>query len=85
MKKLISNAGLAEDKDLIANINKISKECQICRVYKRPFPNPVVKLLATEFNKVVAMDIKVFRNMYELHLIDHVTRFSAAAKAERER
>ena len=42
LKKLISNAGLAEDKDLIANINKISKECQICRVYKRPFFKPIV-------------------------------------------
>ena len=30
--KLISNAGQAEDKDLIDNISKISKECQICRV-----------------------------------------------------
>ena len=25
------------------------------------------------------MDIKIFRNIYILHLIDHVTRFSAAA------
>ena len=40
--KLISNVGLAEDKDLIDNINKINKECQICRVYKKPFPKPVV-------------------------------------------
>ena len=31
--KLISNAGQAEDKDLIDNISKISKECQIYRVY----------------------------------------------------
>ena len=34
------------------------------------------------------MDIKIFRNIYILHLIDHVTRFSAAAiikSRERER
>ena len=46
---------------------------------KRPFLKPVIATsLAAEFNEVVAMDIKVFRN-YILHLIDHVTRFSAAA------
>ena len=74
MIKLISNTGLAEDNDLIDTINKINKECQ------RSFPKSVVAtLLATEFNEVVAMDIKVFINMYILHLIDHVTRSSAAA------
>ena len=80
LTKLISNAGLAEDKDLIDNINQISKECQICRVYKRPFLKPVVATpSATEFNEVVAMDIEVFKNINILHLIDHVTRFSPAA------
>ena len=78
--KLISNTGLAEDMGLIDNINKISKECQICMVYKRPFPKlGDATSLATEFNEVVAIDIKVFMNTYILHLIDHVTRFSAAA------
>ena len=61
--KLISNVGLAEDKDLIDSINKTNKECQICRVYKKPFPKPVAPTpLAIEFNVAVAMDIKVFRN-----------------------
>ena len=72
--KLISNAGLVEDKDLIDNMYKMSKECHICRVYKRPFLKPVVAApLATEFNDVVAMDIKVYKNTCILHLIDHVT------------
>ena len=80
MIKLLSNAGLAEDKDLIDNIHKMSKECHICRVYKRPFLQPVVAApLATEFNDVVAMDIKVYKNTCILHLINHVTMFSAAA------
>ena len=35
--------------------------------------------IAIEFNEVVAMDLKVIEHKLVLHLIDHVTRFSAAA------
>ena len=35
--------------------------------------------MAIEHNEVVAMDLKVIENKLVLHLIDHVTRFSAAA------
>ena len=49
-------------------------------IYKRPFLKPVIAApLATEFNDVVAMDIKVYKNTCILHLINHVTMFSAAA------
>ena len=34
--------------------------------------------LAEEFNKVVVMNLKIFESSI-LHLVDHVTRFSAAA------
>ena len=74
MIKLKRNAGPAEGKDLIDNINKISKECQICRVYKRPSKPVVAAPLVTEFNEVVAMDIKVFRNIYLLQLKDRKRR-----------
>ena len=35
--------------------------------------------LAEELNEVVAMDLKFIESNIILHLIDHVTRFSAAA------
>ena len=35
--------------------------------------------LAEEFNEVAAMDLKIFESSIILHLVDHVTRFSAAA------
>ena len=35
--------------------------------------------MAIEFEEVVAMNLKVIENKLVLHLIDHVTRFSAAA------
>ena len=78
--KLISNAGLDNDKALKDNIVEVSENCKVCKVYKRAGAKPVVSIpLATEFNEVVAMDLKVFRSHTILHLIDHVTRFSAAA------
>ena len=35
--------------------------------------------LAHDFNETVAMDLKQFKNVYILHLIDHATRFSVGA------
>ena len=41
---------------------------------------PIVSVsLAEEFNEVVAMDLKFIESNIILHLIEHVTRFSAAA------
>ena len=34
---------------------------------------------AEEFNEVVAMDLKIFESSLISNLVDHVTRFSAAA------
>ena len=69
-----------EDTELKQQICKISEECTICQVRKCPNAKPVVRLPTTiEFNEVVAMDTKVIENKLVLHLIDQVTRFSAAA------
>ena len=35
--------------------------------------------LAHDFNEAVAMDLKQFRGVYILHMVDHATRYSAAA------
>ena len=35
--------------------------------------------MATLFNELVSMDLKMLERQWVLHLIDHVTRFSAAA------
>ena len=48
--------------------------------YKRTKPRPVVALpLATQFNEVVAMDIKEIKGYKVLHMVDHATRYSVAA------
>ena len=57
--------------------------CDICKVYKRSPPRPVVALpIASKFNDVVAMDLKVLsltKGVYVIHFIDLFTRFSKAA------
>ena len=48
--------------------------------YKKPALRPVVGLsLAKDFNEVVAMDLKDIRGKKILHMIDHATRYAAAA------
>ena len=77
--KLVSNAGM-NDEDLEDAISEVYEKHEICKVYCKPGFKPVVSVsLAEEFNKVVAMDLKIFESSIILHLVDHVTRFSAAA------
>ena len=77
--KLVNAAGLGNDLDLIQKIRKVSDQCKICHIYRRPAPKPVVAMpLATSFNEVVALDLKMFEGQWILHLIDHLSRFSAA-------
>ena len=49
-------------------------------MYKRPAAKPIVGMpLANDFNEVVALNLKFFHGKNILHLIGHVSRFSAAA------
>ena len=58
--QLVKSAGMGHDTELIANIKQVSGSCKICLEYKRPSPRPIVGLpLATTFNEVVAMDLKM--------------------------
>ena len=77
--KLIERAGLGHDRELVEAIDKVSKECKICLEYRKPVPTPAVGLPhAVRFNETVAMDLKFFKGHIILHMIDHLTRFSAA-------
>ena len=79
--KLVEQSGKLTD-ELKLSIQQISDKCDICKVYKKPSPKPVVSFpTASEFNETIAMDLKIYKNneIYFLHIIDHLTRFSAAA------
>ena len=70
----------AFDKRIDQLIDEVTKNCVTCKHYKKTPPRPVVFMpMATQFNEVVAMDVKHFRRgIYFLHLIDLHTRFSLA-------
>ena len=75
--RLIELSKYANDEELKNEIKKISENCQICKIYKKAPPKPIVSLPhATRFNQVIAMDIKVIEGKMILHLIDLCTRFS---------
>ena len=60
--------------------SEVASNCNICKIYKKSPPKPVVAPpLASKFNDIVAMDLKVFstdKKIYFLHFIDLFTRFS---------
>ncbi len=77
---LLQDAGI-QDQVCLDLVDEVTSECDVCLKFKKTPPKPVVGLpLATEFNEVVAMDLKVWKpGVYFLHLIDVATRFSLAA------
>ena len=61
-------------------IQEVEAICEICIKYKKPHSRPVVGFsLGKEFNDTVSMDLKTFKGVQFLHLIDNATRFGAAA------
>ena len=76
---LVKNSGTTDSK-IFDMINEVSSTCETCVKYKRPPLRPAVGFpLACEFNETVAIDLKPRGpNMYILHMIDHLTRYSSA-------
>ena len=61
---------------------EVAPNCTVCKLYKRNLPKPVVAApIASKFNDVIAMDLKLFllfNNVYFMHFIDLFTSFSKA-------
>ena len=80
LKLLIKNSGISSN-NINQAVDEISDACEICKRFKKPLPRPIVAMpSATEFNETVAMDIKFIIGHPVLHLIDHVTRYSAGCR-----
>ena len=82
MKGLFEDAGINGVETF--KILEISQSCEICKKYKKTPPTPIVGFpIAKVFNESVAMDLKEWKHgsqkTWFLHLVDHATRFSAAA------
>ena len=75
---LLRNAGKS-DAELELELEKLQKSCDFCLKHQRASPRPNVCLpLASEFNELIAMDLKKIKGEWVLHCIDYLTRFSAA-------
>ena len=61
-------------------VEKIYKDCNMCKLYKRHMPKPVVSLSkATNFNHTIAMDLhQVDVNSWYFHIIDEFSHYSNA-------
>ena len=82
-KKMVGLAKSAKikDKEFLKMLEELPDLCEVCLRYKKTPPRPIVGLsLATRFNETVAMDIKEILGYKVLHMIDHGTRYSVAAK-----
>ena len=78
LHKLLKQAGVNDDQ-FLSILESIRFDCEICAKYKRSNPRPVAGFsLAKEFNETVAWDLKPYRGVHFLHLIDLATRYSNA-------
>ena len=79
LKKLTKSSNI-DDKELLEIIDTIDNKCQVCMKYKKAKLRPYVGFsLSKDFNDVVAVDLKPTNGIHILHIIDHATRFNAAA------
>lgn len=85
LKSLLKDAGGYTEEHLEC-VDRVTDNCDVCKRYKKTPARPVVSLpLATEFNEVVAVDLKEWKpNVYFLHLVDVATRFSLAAVVKKK-
>ena len=80
--KLINNAGI-KDSNLEKEVSNVSNKCITCIKYRKPFNRPVVCMpLASEFNEMIGIDLKIWGNQYFLVIVDIATRFCAARVIE---
>ena len=81
LKELLKTAGIS-NKNIFKLVDSVSSNCGTCKQLKRPANRPAVGLpLASQFNELVALDLKSFEcaagNVYIMNMIDHATRYNA--------
>ena len=78
LKRIIQNAGV-KNKKLEKEIDLIAEKCITCLKFQKRPPRPVVSVAwATEFNEMIAMDLKFWGTRYFLVMVDLATRFCTA-------
>ena len=80
--RLINNAGI-KDSNLEKEVDNVSNKCITCIKYRKSFNRPVVCMpLASEFNEMIGIDLKIWGKQYFLVIVDIATRFCAACIIE---
>ena len=80
--KLMEDARV-DDQQLLELVKQIENECEICQRHKKSNLESVVGFsLAKGFNQTVAVDLKTFKDVKILHLIDLATRYSVGVVIE---
>lgn len=77
--KLLEEAaqGSEEMKEMV---KKTSEECESCNRYRDAVPRPIVAFrLSNEFNDVLAVDLKIWKEGYILVMLDSFSRYCRAA------
>lgn len=81
---LLQDAGAWRD-NFDEDLEKIEERCEVCKTYARTPSRPVVSFpMATYFNEKVAMDLKYWRGMWILHLIDMWSRYTISIFIQRK-
>jgi transposase InsO family protein len=64
---------------------KMYDNCQICKQFKKTPARPVVAMpMAKEFNEAVCMDLKKWKNLWILHIIDMYSRYTRSIPVSRK-
>ena len=81
---LLKDSG-AWNEEFSQMVEDMYAECEICKVYRKTPARPAVAMpMASQFNQLVAMDLKKWRGRHILHLIDMWSRFSMSAFIDRK-
>ena len=82
---LLKDAGIW-NKEYEEDLDHIHEKCKTCLLYKKTPARPVVSLpMASHFNEKVAMDLKLWKGGYILHMIDMFTRLSVSVFVKSKR
>ena len=78
LASLVESANPKNAKAILKEIKSVSKNCHICKEYRKAPRRPIVGLpLAHSFNEVLQIDLKFINSKIILHMIDSATRLSS--------
>ena len=77
--RLLNRSEYKNNQDLKNEVTTVTNSCDVCKRFKRAPSRPIVSLpVSSEFNELLAMDIKFYQGTPLLHIIDSCTRYSVA-------